>query len=188
MSSALSVHPLRMSFFRWQCRTRQMAMRQNGGRPDESMTPAVRLEKDGAPIANIITLINKSVQYSHTAELMQIAKKTNDPAQRREGVIRLLSAAYYQRASEFADGLTATFAPDSDLAKRLTSAGICYLSFDAYAQRFDLECRVRLLDKIDPLHPATWWHNFLFNPTLAGDAAVLVFEPDWPNCTADPSP
>ena len=51
--------------------------------------------------------------------------------------------------------------------------------FEAYAQRYTLDCRVwRLTDK-NMLHRATMAHNRLFNPALPGDTVVLGFEPDW---------
>ena len=48
---------LRDQFFNWQCRIRQIAMRENEGRPTEGMRPQV-LDANGSQISEgIITLI-----------------------------------------------------------------------------------------------------------------------------------
>ena len=46
MNAALSIlgqsfadDPLKQAFLKWQCRVRQMAMRDNFGRPDDGITP-----------------------------------------------------------------------------------------------------------------------------------------------------
>jgi hypothetical protein len=90
-----------------------------------------------------------------------------------------LSAGYYQQAKEFSDTLTATFVPGSPGAEALLAAGRCRLGFDAYSQRFDLDCAVRRLEPAHPLYQATWWHNRLFNPDLHPDTVILAFRPDW---------
>jgi len=48
-------HPLRKAFLKWQCRVRQMAMRDNYGRPDDAITPAVYLPDQAEPMGHIIT-------------------------------------------------------------------------------------------------------------------------------------
>lgn len=171
--------PLRTVFMRWQCRARQMAMRDTEGRPDDAVTPAVYLPDADAPLGHVITLINKAPGYSVTPEFKHMARKTNDPAQRREQAVRFLSASHYQRAGEFSDTLTATFRPDSPGAAKLREAGEARLVFDAYARIFDLVCKVRRLAERDPLHQSTIAHNSLFNPALAPDTVVLGFEPVW---------
>jgi hypothetical protein len=179
-------HPLRDRFLRWQCRVRQIAMREKGGRPDDAVTPALTLPGKGAPIGHVITVLNRSWAYSRTPELQHIVRATNDPAQRREKGLRLLSEMYYQRADEFAETLTATFAPGSAGAARILAAGRCRLGFEAYAQRFDLACAVRRLEPAHPLFQATWWHNLIFNPGLPAGTVILGFTPDWPASSADP--
>ena len=39
---------LRDSFLRWQCRVRQIAMREASGRPDDAVTPALTLPGQAA--------------------------------------------------------------------------------------------------------------------------------------------
>lgn len=186
LGQSYSDHPLRRAFLRWQCRVRQMSMRDNEGRPDEAIMPDVFLEGQDDAMGAVITVMNKAPGYSVTAELQHMAAKTNDPAQRRENALRFLSAAYYQKADEFSDILTATFPPGSPGAAQIHEAGHCRLVFEAYAQKFDLQCKVWRLAPHNLLHQATMAHNILFNPGLPPTTEVLGFEPDWENSTSEP--
>jgi len=179
---------LRDSFMRWQCRVRQIMMRDERGRPGEAIMPAVTLAGEDAPMGHIITVMSKAPQYAKTPEMRHMVRKTNDPALRREAALTFFSEYYYQRAAEFSDILTATFPSDSPGAAKIREAGRATLTFEAYNQRYDLECRVWTLAEHNPLHQATYWHNLLFNPGLAADTIILGFEPDWSRATADPSP
>ena len=179
---------LRDGFMRWQCRVRQIMMREGMGRPGEAIMPAVTLAGEDAPMGHVITVMSKAPQYSRTPEMRHMARKTNDPALRREAALTFFSEYYYQRAAEFSDILTATFPPDSPGASRIRAAGQVTLTFAAYNQRYDLACRVWTLAGHNPLHQATYWHNLLFNPGLAADTIILGFEPDWSRSTAGPSP
>ncbi len=181
-----SNHPLRKAFLRWQCRVRQMSMRDNDGRPDNGIMPDVILPGESEPLGAVITVLNKAPSYSVTPELVHMAAKTNDPAQRRDQAIRFLSAAYYQKAGEFSDILTATFPPDSPGAAKIRKAGSCTLVFEAYSQRFDLNCKVWKLARHNLLYQATMAHNKLFNPAIPPETVVVGFEPNWEECTSDP--
>ena len=172
-------HRLKERFLRWQCRVRQIAMRERGGQPDDAIVPALTLPGEREPLGHVITLISKWGTHSRTAELRHVVKRTNDPAERRKKALELFSETWYQQAREFSDVLTATFPPGSPGAARIVAAGRCTLDFDAYSQRFALDCAVRALPSSHPLHQATWWHNVLFNPSLHPDTLVLAFEPDW---------
>ncbi|MEM6932786.1 MAG: hypothetical protein AAF526_04285 [Pseudomonadota bacterium] len=179
---------LRTAFLRWQCRVRQMLMRENQGRPGDPIMPAVTLAGESQPLGHIITVLNKAPGHDKVPEMRHMVQKTHDPLQRREAALRLFSETYFQKTDTFSDVLTATFPPDSPGAARIRAAEHATLTFDAYSQRFDLACRVwRLTDK-NPLHTATWWHNLLFNPTLGNGIVVLGFEPDWERSSADPDP
>lgn len=186
MGQTTSDSPLRMAFMRWQCRVRQNAMRDSDGRPDDGIMPAVFMPDMTEPMGHIITVLNKAPGYSVTAEMVHMAAKTNDPAQRRDQAIRYLSANYYQKANEFSDVMTATFPPESPGAAALREAERVRLVFAAFAQRFDLTCKVWRLAEHNPLYQATIAHNKLFNPTLPPQTVVLGFEPDWAASTSDP--
>ena len=179
---------LRDSFMRWQCRVRQIMMRDGRGRPGEAIMPAVTLAGAEAPMGQIITVMSKAPQYSKTPEMRHMARKTNDPAQRREAALTFFSEYYYQKTAEFSDTLTATFPPASAGASSIREAGRATLTFAAYNQRYDLACRVWTLAGHNPLHQATYWHNLLFNPELAADTIILGFEPDWSRSSAEPRP
>ena len=186
LGQTFSGDPLRMAFLRWQCRVRQTAMRDAEGRPDDAITPAVILPNSEEPFGHIITVLNKAPGYSLTAEMNHMLSKTNDPAQIRDQAIRFLSATYYQKAVEFSDVMTATFPPLSAGAGTLRDAETVRLVFDAYAQEFDLTCRVWRLAPHNPLYQATMAHNKLFNPALPPDTEVLGFEPDWAASSSQP--
>ena len=141
------------------------------------MSPVVTIS--GEPVARIVTVLCKRPEHSVTMELRHLARRTHDPAERRENALRLLAERHYQAATEFSDQLTATFPPGSATAARLLDAGECRLEFEQFGQRLGVQCAVRLLSKHNPLREATFWHNLLFNPLLAADCTILGFAPDW---------
>ena len=171
--------PLRDKFMGWQCRVRQIAMRENLGRPDDAIAPYAYSEVTSESLGQIVTVICKLQAHSKTPELQHIFRHTNDPAERRDKALQLLSETYYQKHREFSDMLVATFTPNSYVAKALKNAGKCYLEFNAYGHRFKLRCKVTKLGSSHPNYQATWWHNILFNPNLNPDILILGFEPDW---------
>jgi hypothetical protein len=179
---------LRRAFLAWQCRCRQIMMRDDMGRPSDAVTPALRLDGAAEAMGHVITIMSKAPGFSRVPEMRHIAQKTHDPAQRRENALRLFSELYYQKPDEFSDMLTATFPPDSPGAAAIREAGTVRLAFDAYRQRYDLTCRVWRLAEHNPAYQSTWWHNILFNPGLPPGTVILGFEPDWAASSADPDP
>lgn len=186
LGTSFSDSKLRAAFLKWQCRVRQMAMRDADGRPDDAITPALYLPGEDDALGHIITLMSKSPGYSVTPEMQHMAARTQDPAERRNKAIEFFSSAYYQKHKEFSDILTATFPPDSPGAAKIRAAETCRLVFEAYNQRFDLTCKVWRLAAHNPLHQATMAHNALFNPALHPDTEILGFEPDWDASKAEP--
>ena len=180
------VLPLRDAFMRWQCRVRQIAMRENLGRPDDASTPTVCLPCALDPLGKIITVLCKSPAYSKTPELRHIYQHTNEPAQRRDKALQLLAESYYQKHAEFSNMLTATFAPKSKFAIALEKTALCQLKFDAYGQQFELVCVVTRLGNTHPNYLATWWHNIIFNPNLNPQSIILGFSPNWEISSAEP--
>jgi len=160
-------------FLRWQCRVRQIAMRDHQGRPDDAITPALTLPGNDEPIGHIITMLCKW--------------GANDPAQRRDKALEFFSSTYYQKIQEFSDAVTATFPPKSPGAAKIAAAGECTLTYEAYGQRYDLVCAVTQLENNNPMYQATYWHNLLFNPTLHPDIEILQFAPDWDRSTREQS-
>lgn len=180
-------HPLRDAFLKWQCRVRMMAMRDGQGRPDDAITPSVTLLGETEPMGHVITVMSKLPPYSKTPEMQHMVKRTNDPAQRRDKAIELFSETYYQKSKEFNDTLTAVFPEDSPGAAKIRAAEQVILRFDAYAQKFELHCKVWNLAQKNALYQSTWWHNHLFNPDMSEQAVILGFEPDWDKSISDPA-
>ena len=179
-------HPMKDRFLKWQCHVRQMMMRDNLGKPTDAIMPEVFLAGQSKTVGFIITIMNKLPMYSETPEMLHMARKTHDPAQRRSQALQYFSATYYQKHSYFSDILTATFKGGSQGAAQIINAGRCHLVFEAYAQKFDLLCMVKALSQDNPLYISTLAHNRLFNPDLSGETQVLGFSPDWTNCSASP--
>ncbi len=177
---------LRDHFLGWQCRLRQLAVREAGGRPTSGMRPELRLGPDAPPLGAITTLILRRAPEEATAQFRHMASKTQDPAERYDAALKILAAAYYQRPQEFSDQLTALFGPGSAIAGQSLSAGRCLLVFEQYSQGYTLPCRVRALAEDDPAFQGTYWHNVLFNRALPGGVQVLGFQPDWALAVADP--
>jgi len=138
---------LRDAFLKWQCLTRQIAVRQNQGRPDEAVTPAVLLKGKTEAYDHIITVLSKTPQQSLLPELQHLVRRTLDPAQRRQKALELLSETYYQKPTSFSDILTATFPPQSPRAAVIRKADHCRLLFSGYGQSYQIECKIWALTK-----------------------------------------
>ncbi len=177
---------IRNHFLGWQCRIRQLSVREAGGRPTSAMTPRVLLEENGRDLGRIVVLTVKAAPQKVTAQFRHMVRKTHDPAERYSAALKFLAAAYYQRPQEFSEELTALFGLGSKTATALCAAGRCRLLFEQYQQRYDLPCAVRELAEAEPAFQATYWHNALFNPALPAGARVLGLRPDWARAEADP--
>jgi len=177
---------LRAHFLGWQCRVRQYAVRQGGGRPTDGMRPRAVLTDPEVDLGPVTVLINRREPHEATSQFRHLARKTHDPAERYNGALKLLSAAYYQRPEEFSDELTGLFGAVSEFADHLLAGGRCRLLFEQFSQSYDLPCRLRELPEDHPSYQATYWHNSLFNPNIPGGARVLAFRPDWSEARADP--
>ena len=177
---------LKQHFLGWQCRLRQMAVREAGGRPTSGMRPLVQLPGETERGYEITVLIVQASPEESTAQFRHIARRTHDPAERYKKAIEHMAAAYYQRPEAFSDELTALFGPRIDLAERLLEAGRCRLGFEQYSQRYLLPCRTRALAESEPAYQATYWHNSLFNAAIPAGARILGFQPDWATAEADP--
>ena len=168
------------SFLGWQCRVRQMVVREHGGRPAPGMVARLTLPGEALPAARIITVIVNRKPERVTAQFRHLVRKSHDPVQRVESALRYLAAEHYQHAEAFSDLITALFSTDSALCERIAEAGRCELDFEQTTHAFRLPCRVRELTTDDAAFQATYWHNHLFNPRLPGAVRILGFRPDWP--------
>jgi hypothetical protein len=175
---------LRDEFIAWQCRIRQIAMRQEGGRPSPGMRPRV-LDMSGREIAQALTVLLIKRDPSESTDFFRFqVMKTADPRDLYERALGYLQADYFQQPAEFGDVLTAVLAPQSELAAKLIQDGRCVLSFEQFSQRYRLRCAVFETEPGEAIREATLWHNRLFNPSLPDDVSVLGFRPDWKSAEA----
>ena len=170
---------LRKEFIGWQCRLRQLVARQGGGRPTSGMRPRV-LAPAGEEIAPAITVLLNEQEPDHSISQFKFQyQRTQDPVERYEKILELLSGSYFQQPASFTDAMTALFGPESDIAAALLNHGRCILEFEQYTQAYRIACAVRAVDEKSPLHQATYWHNRMFNPNMPAEISVLSFTPDW---------
>ena len=176
---------IRDAFLGWQCRLRQLSVRDAEGRPTLGMRPSLSIAGAG-DLGRITVLIVPREPAAATAELRHLVRRTHDPAERYKSALTLLSAHYYQYPGEFSDRLTALFARESAVAAAALRAGRCTLGFVQYSQSYRLPCAVMELGEDEPAYQLTFWHNSLFNPRVPPDARVVGFAPDWAHAEADP--
>ncbi|MEM9333114.1 MAG: hypothetical protein AAGA53_17460 [Pseudomonadota bacterium] len=170
---------LREQFFAWQCRIRQMAMREDEGRPSHGMCPKVLNQNEDVLADRIVTMIVRGAPEESTEFFKFQVQKNNDPHEIRKKTLTYLQATHYHGPREFRDCLTALFSARSAFARDLAQLEKCSLEFKQFNQGFKLQCNVALLDFDEPEHAATLWHNRCFNPNLGDDVMILKFEPDW---------
>jgi len=170
---------LRDDFIGWQCRLRQLAARQAGGRPIPGMRPQVLTPAGELLSPGVIVLILERDPAASIALFRHQYQKTNDPIERYDKIVEILSGGYFQEPAVFSDVMTALFGGDSAVARRLLSHARCVLEFEQYNQAFRVPCSVSELAVRDDSYQATYWHNRMFNPNMPPDIRVLAFTPDW---------
>lgn len=186
MPAADEALPIRDHFLCWQCRLRQQAAREEGGRPSPGMRPWVTRE-DGGEIAGAITvLVVENEPKESAAQFQHIVRRTHDPRERYAKGLEILVAAYYQYPENFSDVMMAAFNVESPTAAALVAEGRCVLHFRQDDQSFRIPCRVGELDSDEWVWQATYWHNRLFNPAPLPSYRILAFEPDWAAAKAFP--
>ena len=170
---------LRDRFIGWQCRLRQMAVREAGGKPSAGMRPQV-LSPAGEELTAAITVLIVPADPGDSLKLFRYqVLRTEDPAERYDNALELLAANYFQHPREFGDVMTALFAAKSELADELLNLGRCRLVFEQYNHAFRVPCTVAQFAEDDEHFQATFWHNRLYNPNLPAGVRVLGFTPDW---------
>jgi hypothetical protein len=174
---------LRAEFIGWQCRLRQLAARQDGGRPSSGMRPRVTTVAGDELAAAVTVLISETEPDNTTQQFRYLVQKTQDPNERYDKVLEFLQGGYFQEPVRFSDVLTALFAQGSELAAGLHGDGRCVLQFEQYGQAYRIPCAVARLAPAHPRYEATYWHNRLFNEHLPPGAEVLAFTPDWAHAT-----
>jgi len=179
---------IRDHFLGWQCRIRQIAMRQEGGRPSPGMRPRV-LTTTGSVLAEALTvLIVPKEPEESTAFFRFQVQKSADPRLVYERGLAFLQAEHFQGPADFSDRLTALMPAGSPVLATLLADATCSLEFDQFRQFYSLPCAVFRLDESDPAREATIWHNRIFNPSVVADVEVVAFRPDWASVEAKPAP
>ncbi len=184
----LSNSELKNSFIAWQCRLRQMAMRDHGGVPMPGFRPQVSSLKGEIIMPEMTVLLVPNNPEDSTAFFKFQLQKTHDHRQAFEAGIKYLAADFYQLPELFSDELTAVFAKGSRTARHLLKLKTVLLDFEQYAQRYRIASTVKRLAPRDVAREASLWHNRLFNPGLGNDVEVLSFRPNWKNAMAEPWP
>lgn len=168
---------LREQFIRWQCRIRQYSVRKDRGRPSQGMCPRLLVRGQDAGTATVMMV--KSDSADVTREFRFIYQKTQDPVDRYQQAVKLLSEYYYQIPAEFSEELAAVYPLDSAFADRVVRTDESRLVFEQGNQRYDILCRTRDIPRSDPKYEAVYWHNRLFNSSLPGVVKILGFAPVW---------
>jgi hypothetical protein len=168
-------------FIGWQCRLRQLAARQDGGRPSSGMRPRVTTGEGEELSSGMIMLIVESEPEESTQLFRYQYLRTHDPNERYDMMLEILQGSYFQEPARFGDLMTALFGPRSPRAARLLGEGRCILEFAQYSQGYRIPCNVARLPDAHALHQATYWHNRLFNSNLPAGVEILSFRPDWPH-------
>jgi hypothetical protein len=179
----VAAQQLRDDFIGWQCRLRQLSVRQAGGRPLEGMRPRVLSPAGDALSLGIIVLLVERGPAETTQMLRYQCKKTNDPTERYDKILELLSSAYFQYPAKFSDQMTALFGAASDLPATLLHHGQCVLEFEQFTEVYRMPCAVAELPEVHDFYQATYWHNHMFNPNMPPQIRILSFKPDWPHAS-----
>lgn len=185
---AATCEAVRNHFLGWQCRIRQIAMRQDGGRPSSGMRPRLLLASGQELSPGLVVVIVPQDPEESTEFFQFQLRKTHDPNLVYERGLQYLSATHFQNAKKFSDQLTALFGAGSSISAALLDAGECILEFSQFSQTYRILCAVRELPPGDSAHEATVWHNKIFNPNLPAAVQVVAFQPDWRSAQADPMP
>ena len=176
---------LRDEFLAWQCRIRQIAMRQDGGRPSPGMRPRL-LDTSGRELSPALTVLMIPRDPSESTAFFRFqVMRLADPRELYEHALGFLQADYFQQPASFSDQLLAILPEGSKVAAALVADGRCILAFEQFSQAYRLPCAVSALPPGDAAREAAIWHNRLFNPALPETVHVIAFKPDLASATAE---
>ena len=175
------VNEVRQNFLGWQCRIRQIVMREAGGQPSSGLQPKC-ISIDGDFLGQVIVLLVRKNANHDAIQLRHIFLATQDPFVRYQNAVKYLSAGYYQRPHEFSHEMTALFDTSMSLPVALMTSGGCLLEFSQYSSIYRFHSSIRALEASEPAYQATYWHNSLFNQRMPTGIKILGFELDWESC------
>ena len=113
---------MRDAFLGWQCRIRQIAMREYGGQPLPGMRPSVSTRRGKSLSPGLIVLLLPLEPKESTAFFKYQVQKTNELQKTREAGIGYLGAEFFQLPELFSDAMAAIFQPRSPLAAEILKA------------------------------------------------------------------
>jgi hypothetical protein len=170
---------MRDNFLAWQCRIRQIAMREQGGRPSPGMRPRL-LDRAGRELMPALTVLLLPRDSSEsTAFFCFQAMRSTDPRDVYERGLRFLQADFFQQPETFSDLLLAVLPENSEIVAAFAAHSACSLEFEQFSQSWLLPANAHILQADDPAREAAIWHNRLFNPALPETVHVVAFEPNW---------
>lgn len=170
---------LQQEFIGWQCRIRQMAVRNYDGMPMPAMRPRVSSRKgEVLSVATTLLLVPEEAGPSLAFLRFQL-QKTPDHKQARAAVVGYLAGEFYQLPELFSDEMTAVFTAGSELAAGMLKRKEVLLDFEQYSQSYRMFAKVRKLALREEARDFSLWHARAFNPNIPADSLVLGFRPDW---------
>jgi hypothetical protein len=177
---------MRDAFLGWQCRIRQIAMRDYGGQPLAGMRPRVATRSGALLAPALVVLLIPRETTESTAFFKFQVQKTNEPQKTLEAGVAYLGADFYQLPELFSEETVAVFQPGSGLAADISAAREVLLDFEQFSQSFRMFCRVRRLARKEAAREAALWQARIFNRDIPNDSEVLGLRPDWKNAHAEP--
>lgn len=184
----ISNQAMRDYFIGWQCRLRQIAMRDYGGEPLPGLRPKVSTKSGEIILTAMTVLLIERDPSASTAFLKFQALRHNERQRTFEAGVKFLGAEYYQSSDLFSDVITAVFSKESGAAATMLRVREVLLDFRQFSQTFRMFCKVRKLKADEPSREASLWQARLFNPDISNDTLVLGFTPDWKSAVAIPFP
>jgi hypothetical protein len=156
MVKKLSAQALRDDFVAWQCHIRQIAMRQDGGRPSPGMRPRL-LDASGRELTQALTVLLLPRDPAESTAFFRFqVMRSADPRDIYERALAYLQADYFHKPDGFRDRMLAVLPEGSQLAASLVSAGTCILEFEQFAQAYRFTCAVSALKPGDAGREADW--------------------------------
>lgn len=173
-------------FLGWQCRIRQFAVRQDGGRPSPGMKPKV-FRADGTLLSAGLTVLMVPRQPAESTAFFKFnVQKSTDPRAVYEQGLDYMRGSFFGAPELFRDELAAVLQRGSPLAAALVKAKSCVLAFEQWSQTFRLIVKVRRMKPDEDAAASTLWQVRTFNPELPENVAVVGLAPEWKSAQASP--
>ena len=99
--TANSGQGLKAYFLGWQCRIRQMAVREFGGMPMPGMRPRVSTKQEELIAPAMVSLLVPLEPADSTAYFKFQVQRTNEPEETREAALKYLGSDYFQLPETF---------------------------------------------------------------------------------------